>query len=416
LTARGRFAVVVLGAALLTSGSATGADPGTAEDVRVLVAFIEEVHPNPYHEISRDAFHRAADDLVARLPSLDRDQSIVETMRLIAMLGTRDGHSGIFPTNGEVVRPLHAYPVRVYWFADGFYVLRAADASLERARLVSIAGRPVEEVAELVRPLVTHDNDWTIRQRLPGWLMTAEVLHGLRVTESAGPAAFGFVLPNGERREVTLAPIDVAAFDPLYGFNSAPVLSGRPPLWLRQPAAPLTISTLQRGRVVYVSYKHVTVQTGPAAQRILRFAKAKRFRRVIVDVRLNGGGDNTTYRPLLAALRSRSVNRYARPVVLVGRATFSAAQNFITELEQRPRPVFVGEPSGGSPNLYGDNRSIDLPGLGLTAFVPQIYWMKSRPDDPRVQIDPDVRIELGSADFFAGRDPVLAAALALPLR
>ncbi len=267
-----------------------------------------------------------------------------------------------------------------------------------------------------MRPLVTRDNDWTIRQRLPGWLMTAEVLHGLRVTETPGTAAFGFVLPNGERRDLTLAPIDVDAFGARYGFNSAPVVRGRPPLWLRQAATPLTISTLQHGRIVYVSYKRVTVQTGAAAQRILRLAKAKRFRRVIVDVRLNGGGDNHTYIPLLAALRGRAVNRYARPVVLMGRATFSAAQNFISELEQRPRPVFVGEPSGGSPNLYGDNRPIDLPGLGLTAFVPQIYWVKSRPDDPRVQIEPDVLVDLGSADFFAGRDPVLAAALALPLR
>ena len=47
--------------------------------------------------------------------------------------------------------------------------------------------------------------------------------------------------------------------------------------------------------------------------------------------------------------------------VLIGRLTFSAAANFATESRRRPSATFVGEPMGGSPNLYGDARPTDLP-------------------------------------------------------
>ena len=58
---------------------------------------LEQRHPNPYHAVSREDFHRAADDLAARAPALTREQEIVGVMRLLAMLGERDGHSGIHP-------------------------------------------------------------------------------------------------------------------------------------------------------------------------------------------------------------------------------------------------------------------------------------------------------------------------------
>ena len=128
-------------------------------------------------------------------------------------------------------------------------------------------------------------------------------------------------------------------------------------------------------------------------------------------MRLNPGGDNHTYVDLLRALRSKRVNKKGRLVVLIGRSTFSAAQNFITELERKTRAVFVGETSGGSPNLYGDVQPVDLPSAGLRVDIAAIYWQKSFAGDPRVAIEPKVPVALSSKAFFAGKDPVLAAAL-----
>ena len=64
---------------------------------------------------------------------------------------------------------------------------------------------------------------------------------------------------------------------------------------------------------------------------------------MVVDVRLNGGGDNTTYGWLVSALASRAVNRPGKLVLLTGRVTFSAGGNFVAEVDAFTRARIVGE-------------------------------------------------------------------------
>jgi len=74
--------------------------------------------------------------------------------------------------------------------------------------------------------------------------------------------------------------------------------------------------------------------------------------------------------------------------------------------------VTNGEPSVGAPNQWGDNELVELPRAGLTIRVASSYWVYGRgPNDPRVAVAPDVAVNMTAADFFAGRDPVLARAL-----
>jgi pimeloyl-ACP methyl ester carboxylesterase len=81
----------------------TAAVPGAESDVRLLERELERIHPNPFHATSRENFRRHFDQLAARAASLERDQLIVELMRTMALLGERDGHSGLY-TLGTRIR------------------------------------------------------------------------------------------------------------------------------------------------------------------------------------------------------------------------------------------------------------------------------------------------------------------------
>jgi hypothetical protein len=129
----------------------------------------------------------------------------------------------------------------------------------------------------------------------------------------------------------------------------------------------------------------------------------------VVDLRHNGGGDNTTYRRLLEVLHDPSINQPAHLYVLIGRVTFSAAANFATDLERDTAVTFAGEAMGGSPNQYGDTRMVSLPGNHQTFWVASRYWERSTPEDTRITIEPEIAAGLSSADYFAGRDPALEA-------
>jgi C-terminal processing protease CtpA/Prc len=146
--------------------------------------------------------------------------------------------------------------------------------------------------------------------------------------------------------------------------------------------------------------------------RITRLARSPRTRRVIVDVRLNGGGDNTTYGELTSLFRSKAVNRRGRLYLLTGRATFSAAANFAAEIDRDTRATIVGEPTGGGIETYGDTTPVRLETTGWMVHVAARYHERKRgSNDQRLAVEPDVRVDVTSAQYFAGRDPVLERAL-----
>jgi dienelactone hydrolase len=399
-------------AALAVLLLAPGAQGRAAGDVQLLAQHLREDHPNLFHDLSPERFDAAVDDLAVRADSLTEDELLVGLMRIAALPGVRDGHTGVFPLDPSNRRALHMYPVRLYTFSDGAYVVGAADSQLLRSRLVAVNGRPLEEVGAAVRPLVPHDNGSTLMLRTTTFMDTAEVLHGLGIAPGAGPLSFTFER-DGREFAATLAPIGVPAYGRAIGDLVHPLIpqavTGAVPAYVARRNQQLWTRKLASGRVFYVGYNETRIGTWPVSRAVLKAAKAKKLRGVVVDLRNNPGGDNHTYAELLDALRR--VSKTKRVVVIISRTTFSAAENFATELERVAHPVFVGEDSGGSPNLYGDVTATLLPTAGVVLRVARIYWEKSTPDDARVTIAPHVPVPLSSSDFFAGRDPVLAAAL-----
>ncbi len=409
------LAVVVLGVACTSSSAQRAADPGAAADVRKLAAEMERIHPDLFHSASREDFRGAVDRLLVRLPELERDELLVEVLRIVAMTGERDGHMGLFPLMNHA-RPLHLLPVRIWAFPEGMYVVKSPERpELVGTRLVAIEGKPVDDVAALVRPLVTRDNESSLILRLPEFMITGEILHGLGIAASAVRGRLTLERANGERFDATLSTLAGPAYwdliDDVWAPPAPPGVAT--PLWLRNQHRSQWFAKLAKGRVLYAAYSHATEPTGRFAEALLTRARKPKVKRVVVDVRLNGGGDNTSYGWLVSALASRAVNRPGKLVLLTGRVTFSAGGNFVAEVDAFTRARIVGEAAGGSPHNYGDAMDVTLENLGWTVHVPPQYVeVLGRPDE-RTAIPPDVPVQITAADHFAGRDPVLAKAIAL---
>jgi hypothetical protein len=406
--------LVVLGVACASGSAQTGADPLAAADVRKLADEMERIHPNLFHSVPRERFRGVVDALLAELPTLERDELLVEILRIVAMTGERDGHMGLFPLVDHP-RPLHLAPVRVWVFPDGMYVVASPQRpDLVGAKLVAIEGTPVDEVARFVRPLVTRDNESSLILRLPELMITGEILHGLGLSDGADEVQLTLERPSGSRIDATLPTLSGPTYWGLleHVWAPPPPPGVRTPLWLRNQERGHWFAKLAKGRVVYAAYMHTT-SSSTFADALLRRARNPKVKRIVLDVRVNGGGDNTAYRPLLDVLRSRFVNRPGRLVLLTGRVTFSAAGNFAAEVEARTRARIVGEAPGGSPHNYGDSVEVALESLGWTVHVPPQYVEVLGRTDERASLTPDVAVEIGAADHFAGRDPVLAKAISL---
>ena len=389
----------MLAAGLAGCGGDERPEPPTPlqRELRGLVDQLAALHPDVDHQVPLPKLRAEGRALADRSPELSRDELVVGLLRLTT-LGDRDGHGGIFLHDPAHARPFHFFPLWVHDFADGVHVVEGEHRG---KRVTAIDGVPIEEVIERVRPLVPHDNDSTVRLLLPEYLVCAEVLRGLGIVE--GRATYGFA--DGSTVELEPALGGATAFEPL-------PLPGDP-LQYRGLDEAFLLEPLEGGRSLYLGFRHVEPPPQELLDRILAAARRPGFHRLVVDARYNGGGDNTTYGPLVDLLESRPLRERGKVVVLLGRMTFSAAGNFAATVDHETNAILVGEPSGGAPNQFGDRIPIELPRAGVTAYV-AAEWVEVAPGDERLAVEPDVRVEPTAAAALAGRDPVLERALSLP--
>jgi tetratricopeptide (TPR) repeat protein len=188
------------------------------------------------------------------------------------------------------------------------------------------------------------------------------------------------------------------------------------PLWLKDPANKYWFEYLKDSRTLYVQFNEVgnkddeTLET--FFKRVMTFADANPVDRFVLDERLNGGGNNGLLRPIIHDfIRSDRVTQPGRLFTIIGRQTFSAAMNCVNRMKLDTNTLFVGEPTGASPNMYGDNAPVVLPHSKLTVRLSTLWWQDMDPRDRRVWQAPDLSTELTFADYRAGRDPAMDAIL-----
>jgi len=389
-------------------------DPVAAwsEDVLQLVSELERMHPDPYFGCPREEFEPAVDSFLGGIEGSSEAETTVELMRLMALLARngRDGHSVVWPLRARYL------PLQLYSFEDGWFVVdaEAEQRSWIGASVVSIGGAPVEEVYTRLAPLITRDNEWNLRLKLGGALVCGDILAGAGI--ATDPARIRLELARdgaSQRVELAAVPMDMHL---LWG---RPALPARPGVtWLEGRERSWRLQVLEAERALYLQYNEVAPVDHEGqtledfAKELVRTFEERALAKVIVDVRSNGGGDNTTFPPLIRALQSPSINRPGVLFGLIGRATFSAAGNFVTVLERDTQAVLIGEPTGGAPNQYGDARDVRLPNhADVLVRISTRYHQFGGAGDARLTHEPRVAVPLTSQDYFTGRDPVLQAAL-----
>ena len=384
-------------------------DDGWRADIDRLLEAREQIHPNPWHGLPRDTYIVAADAAKARIPTLSDEQALVELVRLAAMPGWagREGHTGMFPFSAD--SGTHEFPILLWQFRDGLVITdaRAPYTDLIGSRIVAIDDQPIEKVLALVEPLAPRDNPSNLLAFATLYLRVSELLTGLGIQGAVGPATFSLVDRDGRERDVQIDPIPAADDAAWRGANVLRLPSRVDTMWLRDMDRALWWTYLASSKTLYVQYNAVRGGINAVADEILARAKQGDINQVVVDLRNNGGGDNTTYGHFLSVLQDPAIDQPGRLTLLIGRNTFSAAANFATTVEQTTDAEFAGEAMGGSPNLYGDVRAIPLPHSGQVVFIATRYWEKSTADDDRITIRPGLRIILSSEDYYSGVDPVL---------
>jgi tetratricopeptide (TPR) repeat protein/ketosteroid isomerase-like protein len=385
-------------------------------DLDYLVRRMEKVHYNLYAKITREKFQQAIADLKTKISSLKDEELAVGIQGILALVG--DGHTTVdWESRHSPNKPARPrYPVEFYLYKEGLYVRGAAPelTDIVGSKVLRIGNSSVEDAIRAVEQLCSRDNSMGMKLQAPMYLTNPAVLSYLKLADDMSHVALVVKKTDGAEASVDLKP---AAIDreEVKNFVRANAKTKTPePISFRKNDDKFWYEYLPENKMVYCQYNQVANKDAESLEsfwgKMFEFINEKPVDTLVVDMRNNGGGNNFLNRPLIHGLiRCDRVNQPGHLFVLIGRTTFSAAMNCAVDIERNTNAMFVGEPTGSSPNFVGETNILVLPCSGVRLSCSSLYWQSSTATDRRTWIAPALKAEPSIVAFAANRDPGLEA-------
>lgn len=395
------------------------------EDLVTLESSIRSTHPDLQHSTEEPAFAQALRSVRERL---DRPMTRDEAWQTFATLNPvlADGHLFVNFANwrGDTDAYLKAggvlFPFEVHVTPDGQAVIRSelggGESPLAGARVRSINGLDARDVAKALAARV-HGDTPAFRADLLSrrWWLYYWRMYG-------APAEFAIVLddaarttvrmPGSERKPVTLA-IE-STFETQFAFQLLPC-----------DAALLTVRSFSWDKQPFLDFTH-------EAFRKMREAGV---RRLVIDVRDNGGGDDDMWiegllpyfatKPYrwasnykkrvleghrdegeqIGSVVSGSIDRWIPPqpdnplrysgevYVLVGGGTYSSAVLFTNVVRDFGFGKIAGTGGSARADQSGGIQKTVLPNTGLAVWSPRFVLQRPSGASQPILVEPDIAIE-----------------------
>ncbi len=396
-------------------------------------------------------FERRRVDLLAQVTTLTPATLAIHISELVALADNGHTNVGFYQRTGL----LNRVALRLAWFADGLFVIRAdpAQRDLLGAQVVTIGGlRPTEMLSDLKRFM--GGTVGYARTRSTFLLESPQALAMIYPAFDAQQLHLSLLLADGrphmvavpalppdpsilitKRNPLTamparlLSPAAGAEVDP----HGEPVLTPSVPLPLSLHAHDVSLyqAVLDEGAGLYLHlWSMRDDKNGSLAAQLgqLLAAQSTPWRYAIIDLRFNGGGDYTKVHGFMQALPAH-IAADGHLYVLINNETFSAALSATAWLKYYggAKIILIGEPLGDRLTFWAEGGTMKLPNTGLeihysTGYhdwekgcrdLQRCFWLNFFFDVPAGNLEPSIPVGWRFADYRLGRDTVLETALAL---
>lgn len=377
------------------------------EDILYFAKEFPQKHKYPFTYLSKEDFNRKLEELADRVDQLQNHQIYVELNKIIAEI--KDGHTSINYWDG------YSYPLRFYLFEEGVYVVNA-DHSLSEAlnaRVTAINGVPIDEVLNKLTELVSYENESWLKARLPDYLVSPVYMYGLGVIDNEQSTLFTLE-KEGEQQEVLIPILE-------YGEKADWINTATKDSFTGLYEQNYDYRYIPDSETLYFEYNACAEQVGlkfsDFNKQMFQEIEEQAPKRLILDLRSNGGGDSEILNPFTKKLKKYVAKHPDMQLfILIGRNTFSSGMFAIYRtLEAAPDAINVGEPAGGAIDCYGDVRMFQLPHSQLPIGYSTKYFQFSTSFSYKNRGEgvflPDVELATAFENYLKGNDEVLNYAL-----
>lgn len=369
------------------------------EDLGYFGKQLPEKHVNLFAKLSKAKFEAMLSKIKADTNQITREFFAAQLAQVLVAVG--DEHTFVDQ------KPQYYFPIRFEHFDDGFILtgLQKAEESMMHGKLLGINGIPIAQIISQMKTQFIPENTSYFAMSVLSALNNAHILAGLKIIPDLRHAAYEIADLNGNKRILNLSSITKPEADNLVLSSAyAALLRARKTgnYWYDYDKAQQTL---------YFSYNKCSENADhPFAafnEELFKLIASERPKKIIVDLRANGGGNSAILRPFIEAMKNSYLNRKNSFFVIIGKRTFSSALMNAVEMKRQLSVTLVGEQTGGNVNHFGEVRGFQLPNSKLIIGYSTRYWETWKGKKGGLQ--PDIPIRYNAKSFLKGEDEALSA-------
>ena len=374
------------------------------EDLHYFATEFPKHHANAFFSLTKAEYDAEIADLDHRLDGLNGDETLIGLAQILNSIG--DGHTSItYPRDQRF-----PFPITLTKFGSDIRITAVGPGAEKAlgARIIKIADTPISEAWQRAMTMTPRGELNELREGVALVILTRGLyLHGLDISPERTHTVF--TLQNDAGKTFTM-DLQGALPGTDINFSSG---AGPKPLSRQRPGDPFWCVSLPKAATVYCAFHSYQNLDRNAAEMFALLDQVKPSK-LIIDMRDNGGGDNTVGEAQLVdpIKASSEYNRKGHLYVLIGPLTFSAAMNNAAQFQDETNAVMVGQTIGEKPNSYQEPRQFRLPNSHLVIRASTLYYEFRKHGENAVR--PNKEIIPTWNDIKAGRDPVLDWVLAQP--
>jgi len=391
------------------------------EDLKFLQETVHQDYSFLFKKTTAKDFDAAVKKLHSEIPKLQEHEIVVGFARIVSMF--KYGHTDISFRHDPFT--FSQLPFNLYHFNDGVYI-QGTHKDYQNAlgaKVVAVESMPIQDALKAIYPVVPVENEQYFKAFGLNYLKFPEVLHAQKITSSLKSSieltlekdgkTFKQIfkaLPKGERVPVSYSLVKQDG-DWWEARNQ-----DKTPNYLKNLDKIYYYEYLPEDKTVYV--RHSQIQDDPSEtipdfyNKVFDFVDKNDVEKLIIDVRLNGGGNNYKNKPIITGIvETKKINKVGKLFVITGRRTFSACQNLVNEMSNYTNAIFVGEPTAENVNFYGDNRTVTLPNSNIPVYLSFAWWQDKPQWENADWLAPHIAVDMSFEEYKNNQDPVLQAAL-----
>ena len=393
------------------------------EDLQFLHSTIHNDYDFLFVKTTPEIFNIKVEELRKSIPDMESHEIIVGLAKIVSLF--EYGHTSISLSGWSPRKQFsfHQMPYNLKQFNDGVYI-QGTKKEYERAlgaKVLKVESIDIKEALSAVKPAFPVENDQFFKAYGMSFLGNAEILHAQRVTPTL-KTNITLTLEKDEKIFTQIfKPIENKRFPGAYTYIREDSMwldardNSKDPLYLKNLDKIYYYEYLPEHNAVYV--RQSQIQDDPTEDiptfynRVFKFIEENKVDKLILDVRLNGGGNNYKNKPVVTGIIKSRINVPGKFFVITSGQTFSACQNLVNELDNYTNAIFVGEPTGENINFYGDNRQVILPNSKIPVRLSWAWWQDKPQWEGGPWMAPHIAVDMSFEQYVNNEDPVLQATL-----